>query len=200
MRKKLRSFRQHTRETCGIACILMLLDYYGRVQYPTRKMELKLYGIYRSRAFKGLPGSYAADCLSRNGLQVQLLHSAEDYMENRDDYYEAPLFRALHQEYKTRAEACKKRVELRTGMHLDCETLKNLLSEGKQVMVQCIVPGDADGIHTEVLHWIVVYGWEAGKFLACDPNYGKFRLSEGELEHYMDAPVGRLFLTVREGS
>lgn len=198
MRKKMRSFRQHTKETCGAACILMLLDYYRKVRYPTQKMEHKLYAIYRSRAFRGMPGSYAADCLSRNGLQVQLLHSAKDYMENQDDYYEEPLFHALHQEYKTRAAACAERVELRTGMFLDCGTLKALLAEGKTLMVQCIVPGNADGIHTHTLHWIVVYGWEAGEFLTCDPCYGKYRIPEADMETYMDTPIGRIFLTVRQ--
>ena len=199
MRKKVRSFRQHTRETCGIACILMLLDYYRRVQYPTRKMELNLYQRYRSRAFRGLPGSFAADCLSKNGLQVELLHSAPEYMENREDYYEEALYTALLREYKSGVERCAHRVTHRRNVELDSEVLKTQLSEGKLVMVQCIVPGDADGIHTHTLHWVLVYGWDAEGFLVCDPNFGKCRIPEEEMEGYMDAPVGRLFLTVREG-
>ena len=198
MRKKLRFFRQHTCETCGVSCILMLLDYYRKVQYPTEKMERKLYGIYRSRAFKGVPGSFAADCLSWNGLRVELLHSAEGFLENRDGYFEGVLFEKILAEYRRRAESCAGRVEIQTGRELDCRALKGLLAEGKLVMVQCIVPGDADGIHQEVLHWVLVYGWRENAFLLCDPNFGKAAIPEADMERYMDAPVGKIFLTVRE--
>ena len=43
MKKKLRFFRQHSMETCGISCILMALDYYGKVKYPTVTQERRLY-------------------------------------------------------------------------------------------------------------------------------------------------------------
>ena len=203
MRKKVRFFHQHrfpnhTMETCGAACLLMVLDYYRKVQYPTKKMELKLYKLYKSRVFKGMPASYAADALAWNGLQVQLLHSSPRMMENRDGYYEWDLYQALWREYCARAEACKNRVEIRTDLDLDTEYLKALLDEGKLVMVQCIVPGDADGIHTEVLHWVLAYGWEAGEFLLCDPAYGKVRIPEEEMAVYLDTPIGRIFLAVKE--
>lgn len=198
MRKKVRSFRQHTKETCGAACLLMVLDYYRKVKYPTKKMEGKLYNIYRSRAFKGMPASYAADALAWNNLQVQLLHSSPRMLENRDGYFERELFLGICQEYRTRAERCARRVEIKTGMDLDGEVLKTLLGEGKLVMVQCIVPGDADGIHTEVLHWVLVYGWQDGDFLLCDPCFGKAQIPETEMEGYMDTPIGKIFLTVKE--
>lgn len=200
MRRKLRFFRQHTCETCGISCILMLLDHYRKVHYPTKKMEQKLYGIYRSRAFGGLPGSFAADCLARNGLQVELLHSSEAFLENRDGYFEEELFEKILAEYRRRAEACAGQVEIRTGMELDCQVLKALLAEEKLVMVQCIVPGDADGIHTEVLHWVLVYGWQEGSFRLFDPNFGKAAIPEADMARYLDTPVGKIFLTVRERS
>ena len=203
MRKKVRSFRQHsfpqhTMETCGAACLLMVLDYYRKVKYPTKKMELALYEKYRSRVFKGMPAPYAAEALAWNGLQVQLLHSSPRMMENRDGYYEWDLYQKLYREYCDRAEASKNRVEIRTGLELDTEYLKALLAEDKLVMVQCIVPGDADGIHTEVLHWVLAYGWQAGEFLLCDPAYGKARIPEEDMAHYLDTPIGKIFLTVKQ--
>ena len=35
MKRKVRFFRQHSLETCGISCMLMVLDAFGKVLYPT---------------------------------------------------------------------------------------------------------------------------------------------------------------------
>ena len=88
MKRKLRFFRQHSLETCGISCILMILDYYHRVQYPTVKQERKLYGLYRSRAFCGVQAASAAECLFKNGLNVMMFHESPVFIENRGEYYD----------------------------------------------------------------------------------------------------------------
>ena len=92
MRKKIRFFKQHTMETCGAACLLMLLDYYRKVEYPTPKQETKLYSLYRSRVFRGMNGASIANGLSKNGLVVSLIHSSPDLMENRDGYFDRELY------------------------------------------------------------------------------------------------------------
>ena len=92
MRKKIRFYKQHTMETCGAACMLMILDLYRKVEYPTPKQERKLYSLYRSEAFKGINGAAIANCLSRNHLEVSLLHSSPQLMENRDAYFPEELF------------------------------------------------------------------------------------------------------------
>lgn len=192
MRKKIRFFRQHTMETCGISCILMLLDYYRKVQYPTAKQEGKLYAKYRTRAFKGVTGAAAADCLGKNDLQVRLIHSSREYMDNRDDYFDRELYYGILAEYKQVVSACGENVAVQTGVDFDCDDLRTYLREGNQIMVQCIVPGDADGIHDHVLHWVLVYGTDGKDFLVCDPLSSKIRLSEAALNHYMDTPTGKI--------
>ena len=57
MRKKIRFYKQHTLESCGAACMMMLLDFYRKVEYPTPKQERKLYSLYRSQAFLGMNGA-----------------------------------------------------------------------------------------------------------------------------------------------
>lgn len=69
---KLRFYRQHSLETCGISCVLMVLDAFRRVRYPIEKQERKLYEIYRCKAFKGVLASSIADCLSKNELDVEV--------------------------------------------------------------------------------------------------------------------------------
>ena len=196
MRQKVRFFRQHTLETCGISCILMVLHTRGKVRYPTVKQERKLYGIYRCRAFRGTLASAIADCLSRNGLEVSLFHSSSRYMDNRDAYYPEDLYESLLKEYTGTVDSLRGRAEVETGCGFSAAWYREQLDTEKLLIVQCLVPGDADGMHDRTLHWILLYGYEGGDFLACDPLSCKIRLSEDELKYYTDTPVGSICISV----
>lgn len=198
MHKKIRFYKQHTMETCGPACMLMLLDLYRRVEYPTPKQEAKLYSLYRSSAFKGVNGAAIADCLSKNNLEVTLFQSFRNKMDNQDDYYSEELYESLRREYQAALEKCTDRINLITDAVITCELFKQELDSGKQIILQCIVPGNADGIHDHTLHWIVVYGYEEDEFLVCDPLSSKIRITEEALENYMDTPIGRICVVTGE--
>ena len=197
MRKKLRFYKQHSMETCGPACMLMLLDLYGKIEYPTQKQELKLYSLYRSKAFKGVNGAAIANCLSKNGLDVHLVHSSPRMMDNRDGYFPEELFAALLAEYRSECEKGAGRVSV-SGAEISCNTLRQELDAGRQIILETIIPGDADGIHDHVLHWVVVYEYEGDLFHVCDPLSSKIKLTAQELEHYMDTPIGKIYISVGE--
>lgn len=197
MSGRIRFFRQHTMETCGASCALMLLDYYGKVQYPTKKQEMKLYTLYRSRVFKGITPAALADCLSKNDLQVELRHSSPAFLDNRDGYFEDALFRPFLEEYLLCLDRCKDRVQVHTGAETDTSLLQEALAAGCQVLAETFIPGDADGIHDHALHWVLIYGWDAERFQVCDPLSGKITLTAEELEGYMDTPLGRISIIVK---
>lgn len=196
MRRKLRFYKQHSMETCGPACMLMLLDLYRKVEYPTPKQEMKLYSLYRSKAFKGVNGAAIANCLSRNRLNVHLVQSSPQMMDNRDGYFSEQLHMALLAEYRAEVEKCVGNIWLSTGVKITCDTLRQELDAGRQIILQTIVPGDADGIHDHVLHWVVVYGYEDDMYYVCDPLSSKIKLTTKELEGYMDTPIGKIYIAV----
>lgn len=196
MRKKLRFYKQHSMETCGPACMLMLLDLYGKIEYPTQKQEMKLYSLYRSKAFKGVNGAAIANCLSRNGLNVHLVHSSPQIMDNRDGCFPEELFTQLLHEYQAEAEKCPGKVSSTIGREISCDTLRQELDAGRLIILETIIPGDADGIHDHVLHWIVVYGYEGDLFHVCDPLSSKIKLTIKELEQFMDTPIGKIYIAV----
>lgn len=200
MRRKIRFFHQHSMETCGPACMLMLLDLYGKIEYPTQKQEMKLYHLYRSQAFRGVSGAALANALSRNGLSVHLVHSSPQMMDNQSGYFPGKLFDQLLAEYRTEAEKCRDRIRISTGASVTCASLRQELDAGRQIILETIIPGDADGLHDHALHWIVLYGYENDVFLVCDPLSSKIRLTEAELENYMNTPIGRIFVSVGEGT
>ena len=196
MRKKLRFYKQHSMETCGPACMLMLLDLYGKIEYPTVKQEMKLYSLYRSKAFKGVNGAAIANCLSKNGLNVHLAHSSAEMMDNRDGYFADELYAALLEEYRAETAKCDGKIDISAGVGITCDTLRQELEAGKQIILETIIPGDADGIHDHVLHWVVVYGYEDDLFSVCDPLSSKIKLTSKELEQYMDTPIGKIYIAI----
>ena len=198
MRKKLRFYKQHSMETCGPACMLMLLDLYGKIEYPTPKQEMMLYSLYRSKVFKGVNGAAIANCLSKNGLNVHLAHSSAEMMDNRGGYFTDALYSALLAEYHAEIEKFVSNIRLSTGAEITCDTLRQELDAGRQIILETIIPGDADGIHDHVLHWVVVYGYEEDMFHVCDPLSSKIKLTTKELEGYMDTPIGRIYIAVSE--
>ena len=198
MRKKLRFYKQHSMETCGPACILMLLDLYRKIEYPTPKQEMKLYSLYRSKVFKGVSAAAIANCLSGNGLDVRLVHSSAKMMDNRDRYFTDELYESLLTEYRAEAAKCDSKTNISTGVGITCDTLRQELDAGRQIILETIIPGDADGIHDHVLHWIVVYGYDGDLFHICDPLSSKIKLTAEELERYMDTPVGKIYIAVDE--
>ncbi|MFQ9892582.1 MAG: hypothetical protein ACLRWH_05345 [Emergencia sp.] len=191
MKRKVRFFRQHSLETCGISCMLMVLDAFGKVLYPTEKQERKLYGIYRCRAFKGTLASAIADCLSANGLNVEVYHSSRRFLDNQNGYYPEPLYQAMLEEYTKTIERIRDRVFVETGCRIATDWYRERLDEGKLLIVQCLVPGGADGMHDESLYWILLYGYEEDEFHR-DPLSHKIRLTGSEAERYTYA--GRLHL------
>lgn len=198
MRKKLRFYKQHSMETCGPACMLMLLDLYGKIEYPTPKQEMKLYSLYRSRVFRGVNGAAIANCLSRNGLNVHLVHSSLEMMDNRNGYFSDELYAALLSEYRAEVEKFGSNIRLSTGAGITCNSIRQELDAGRQIILETVIPGDADGIHDHVLHWIVVYGYEGDLFHVCDPLSSKIKLTAEELEGYMNTPIGKIYMAVDE--
>lgn len=196
MKREIRAFRQHTFETCGACCMLMALDYFRKIPFPNAKREAVLYDIYRCKSFKGILASAIADCLTKNGLRVELYHSSETYLDNQDQYYPEELYRSMLDEYTETLGRLAGRITVETGCALTPDRYRVMLDQGKLLIVQCIVPGDADGMHDETLHWILLYGYENGEFKACDPLSGKIRLTEGEMIHYTNTPVGSICAAV----
>lgn len=215
MRKKIRFFKQHTMETCGAACALMIADLYGKLKdpnrpevpvYPTVRKEIEVYSKYRSHVrypnsderYPGMSGPMVARYLASRDLEVRLLHSREDMMGNRDGYYPESLFEDLYKEYCTCARNLEGLVQIATGVEINCDTLRRELDAGRHLILQTIVPGDADKIHDHVLHWIVVFGYRDDVFSVCDPLSSKIELTAKQMEGYMDTPIGRICIVVGE--
>ena len=195
MTMKVRIWKQHSTETCGIACLLMALDAF-RIDDPTVAKEWRLYQRFRTKAAPGTEGSAIAYALARYGLDVTLAVSGDDLMEDGAGYYPPDLHAALLAEQRMWLERSGGAVRLETKARIDAAYLRGQLARERLVIAQIIVPGDADGLHDHVLHAVLLYGEEGEDFLLCDPWVGKGRMPAAKLIDRMDTPVGRMAISV----
>ena len=117
-------------------------------------------------------------------------------MENRDGYYPEPLYAALLSEYTATIRRIEQAVDVRLGVQMTPDWYREQLDQGRLLIVQCIVPGNADGMHEETLHWLLVYKYDEAGFWACDPMACKIPLTEEEMNHYTDTPIGKVCVAV----
>lgn len=192
---KVRFWKQHTMETCGIACALMALDAFG-IDYPTVAKEQHLYRRYRSQAAPGTEGGAVACALAKHGLAVTLICSGAEIIDDRSSYYPPEMRAALQAENRAWLERAQGAVRFQPGAAIDAEYLRAQLEQERLVIAQVCIPGDADGLHDHVLHGVLLYGVEGEEFLLCDPLKGKRRVAAAELEALMDTPVGRMAICV----
>lgn len=195
MAMKVRFWKQHSMETCGIACTLMALDAFG-IDYPTVTKEQQLYARYRTKAAPGTEGAAIACALAKHGLEVTLAVSGDDLMEADRGYYTPEMHAALLDEQHAWLERSRGAVRVETNEVIDAAYLREQLAGERLVIAQVIIPGDADGLHDRVLHGVLLYGAEGEDFLLCDPLQGKRRLPAAELMELMDTPVGRMAISV----
>ena len=188
---KVRFWKQHTMETCGVACLLMALDAFG-IDYPTVAKEQRLYQRLRSKAAPGTEGGAIACALARHGLEVTLAYSGTELIDNASGYYPQELHAALMAEQRALLERAPEAVKTEPGAAIDAAYLTANLAQERLIILQICIPGDADGLHDRVLHGVLLYGREGEDFLLCDPLTGKRRISAEELSALMDTPVGRM--------
>lgn len=205
MRKKLRFYKQHSMETCGPACMLMLLDYYCRISYPTPKMELeKIYPKYRVNGYKGVTGAAVANCLSfpKNGLKVHLVQSFCDRMDNRDGYFPEEIYENIMGSHKKHIDECRDRIRLSVGKDFDLDFLRQELEDGKKIVLECFIPEEPNA-PPSVLHWVILEDYDAQtrRFRVRDPNpqVKLLHLTEEEVRSCMDTPIGKICITVSDG-
>ncbi len=199
MRKKLRFYRQHTDFTCGPACILMLLDYYEKILYPTEGLEKSIYDAYKSERYGSVDGAAIARHLAKNRLMTTIYHSSEKGMDNKNGYFNEEIYENLLSTYYMHLEKSKGEVSTVHTETINCDFLRSLLEQKYQIVLECFVDGNVDGVHEKVLHWILIYGYENGEFLVANPSSTKkSRYCDEEMEEYMNTPIGKMVVAVKE--
>lgn len=202
---KIRFFPQHTPETCGISCILMIAKYFKKIEYTSIGQEKNLYELYRCKKYMGTLASAAAACLSyKYHLDVAVYHSSSEYLENKENYFDTKTFGEIYEEYKNTIKGIQNSVLVEKNFDFTPKWYRERLDEGKLLMVESVIGTAADEKLDKPIHWILIYGYEDSSFLICDPARpnvrGKRKLTEEELVRITDTPIGSICVTAQKKS
>ncbi len=189
MDKDIKPYKQRG-DTCAIACLMMVLEYYKIMDKANWYDERRLYKIYGSKYMAGTPFSALAFHLSKNGLDIAIYHSDKNLFNNDKNVLSENDFNLAMDEYKTYLDrAILKGTSVVNGINIDAKLLKENLKDGKVI----ILAGEV----LDSYHAILISGYNDDKFIVCDPLYKKKQLkTANELNKFMDTSIGKWFIAI----
>lgn len=176
--------------TCSIACMLMVLEYYGVIPKANPLYEREYYQRYKSRYLDGTPFSAIAYHLAKNNLDTEIIHSDKNIFSNNESIMPTTVFNDSMNEYKGFLNSAKdKGAKVINGLDINTKIIREKLEEGKMVILA--------GTEHDYLHAILVCGYENDMFIVCDPLEKKKQLKTAdELNKYMNTALGKWCITV----
>lgn len=179
--------------TCAISCMLMVLEYYKIIDKANKLYERKYYHDYHSKYMEGTPFSAVASHLAKQGLKVELCHLEKELFTNDKKTLSDYVFEESLKEYINYLDLAKKRgATIKVGEKIDCDFLKEKLDEDNLIILA--------GEYENYLHAILLTGYnEDNNFIVCDPLYKEKQIrTSKEIEEFMDTPIGKWCIVVRE--
>ena len=189
MDKDIKPYKQRG-DTCAIACLMMALEYYKKIEKANWYDERRMYKIYGSQYIAGTPFSAIALNLSKKGLNTTIYHSEKNCFTNKNKALSDLDFEYAMKEYKEYLDIAKSLgTEIKNGIIINTELIKEELKKDNLV----ILAGELTGGY----HAILISGYDNNKFIVCDPLYkNKQEKTETELEKFMNTGIGKWFISV----
>lgn len=191
MDKNVRPYKQRG-DTCAVACLMMVLEYYKIIEKANWYDEKRLYRIYHSQYMLGTPFSAIAFHLAKNGVDTTIYHEDKNLFNNSQNVLSEREYEFSMNEYKEYLErAAIHGANIVNGKMITANLLKRELECGNIVIL-------AGQIYA-TYHAILLTGYENEKFIVCDPLYKeKRKMSIKEIESYMNTTIGKWFISVSE--
>ncbi|MBQ3020846.1 MAG: hypothetical protein IJD92_01320 [Bacilli bacterium] len=189
MTKSVTPYKQRG-NTCAIVCLMIALEYYGKIEKANWYDERKLYKQYASRYIVGTPFSAIAYILSKKGLNTKMYHSEKDFFTNKNKVFNDVDFNLVINEYKEYIELAKKLgTNIINGIDINIELIKKELDNDKLI----ILAGEINGF----FHAILIAEKDNDIYVVCDPLYKKKQEKTGyDLEQFMNTRIGKWFISV----
>lgn len=177
--------------TCAIACMLMVLEYYQMIPKASWLYEKKYYKNYRSYYMEGTPLSAIAWHFAKNGLDVEIVHSEKELFKN-NGFMSESLFEITKKEYQEFLELAKgKGAVVSNGVNIDINFLKEKLMEERFAILA--------GQLGKILHTILLIGYEEDKFVVCDPLDKEWNFKTNkEISDFMNTSIGKWCVIVKK--
>ena len=193
MDKNVKPYKQRG-DTCAVACMMMILEYYKIIEKANWYDERRLYRVYGSKYMSGTPFSALAYHISKKGLNTEIYHECENIFSNNQGVLSCQDFDLAMDEYKWYLDlAGKHGTKILNGIKINSELLKEKLMDGNLVILAGEMPGG--------YHAILITGYNDRGFIVCDPLYNEKQVRTNlEIEKFMDTSIGRWFVVVNDNT
>lgn len=186
MNKNIKPYKQR-KDTCAIACMMMVLEYYNIIEKANWYDERMLYKKYSSRYMNGTPFSALAFHMSKNGLTITMYHENPNLFKNSKKIMDFELALEEYKKYLVFAE--RKGTKIINGININISLLKEKLKEDNLI----ILAGQISGCY----HAILITDYDEETFEVCDPLYKeKQTRTYKEIEEFMNTDIGKWFITI----
>lgn len=191
MKKNVNCYKQKG-STCSICSMLMVLDYYKKLNIPKWYFERKYYKIYKSKYTIGTPLSAVCYHLAKNNFECKLFHSENTIFKN-DNYMNEELFNNLLSEYKEFITLSEfKGAQVKNGININIDLLKRYLNSNYFIILS--------GMVNNSLHNVLLIGYDESNFYVCDPLYKKESIWDNKkVKEFIKTPIGSWCLMIRNG-
>lgn len=191
MDKNVRPYKQRG-DTCAIACMMMVLEYYKIIPKANWYDERRLYRTYGSKYMSGTPFSALAFYMAKSGLETTICHENQDLFKNNQGTIDKDDFKFAMDEYKEYLKyAENKGAKIVNGVNITIDVLKQKLQDGNLV----ILAGEV----SECYHAVLLTGYDKDGFKVCDPLYKtKQSRTFDEIEKFMNTSIGKWFISVND--
>ena len=191
MDKNVKPYKQKG-DTCAIVCMLMVLEFYKKIEKINWYEERRLYRIYGSKYMNGTPFSAIAYHMSKNGLTTTIYHEDNNLFNNNKNIMDKNLFDLAMNEYKEYLTYAKKEgTRILNGIKIDVNILKEELKKGSLI----ILAGSIKNIYPAIL----LTGYDNENFNVCDPLYKtKQTRTYDEIEQFMNTDIGKWLIAINK--
>lgn len=189
MEKNINVYKQRG-DTCAVACLMMVLEYFGIIEKANWYEERRLFRIYGSKYMSGTPFSAIAYHLSKNGLKTSIYHSNPKLFNNDKKELSEDVFQSSMKEYEEHLQRAQlKGTKVVNGIDINAKLIKEKIQNGEII----ILAGEINGVY----HAILLSGYDKDKFIVCDPLYKSKQIkNEEELNDFMNTGIGKWFISV----
>lgn len=189
---KVKHYPQRTPVTCAICCLMMVLNYYNKIDEMSYELELSYYNIYRSKFTDGASFAAISYELVSKGLNVELLHSERTMFKN-ESYLSDSTFNLLMKEYSEWILKANGGLSVINGIKISNNVIIEKLRLGNIII--------AAGHVGMALHALVINGYEDDEYIVCDPiKTETSKMSKHDMSEYLKTPIGSWIIAIKENN
>lgn len=188
--KNIKPYKQKG-DTCAIVCMLMVLEFYKKIDKINWYDERRFYRLYSSKYVNGTPFSAIGFHMAKNNLNVAIYHESKNLFDNNNVFNNEDFEYAMNEYKEYLLLAKNKGAKIFNGILINTDLLIKKLQENNFI----ILAGELSGNY----HAILLISYDKNGFKVCDPLYKNIQIRTiDEINIFMNTNIGKWFISIND--